>query len=96
MRIARLIAALILFVLGLYLLADDVYTILRYGCDINDMASIDSQWGPIDWPTGERPSFTVVPVYVYAFGFWLLAALMIVPKWIIGKPYRGRMWRGAE
>jgi len=96
MKVPRILAASVFIVLGLYLLADDVYTILRYGFDINDVASIDSQWGPIDRPTGEHPSFTMLPAYVYAFGLWLLGGLFLVPWRKFGTSYHGRICRGAE
>ncbi len=96
MKTLRFIAATALALSGLLLFADDVYTLLRYSCDINAMAAFDPQWGPIDWPTGERPGFAMAPMYVYAFGFWLLAALLFMPWWKIQKTYRGRMCRGAE
>lgn len=96
MKILRLTAATALALSGLLLFADDVYTLLRYGCDINDMAAFDPQWGPIDWPTGERPGFAMVPMYIYVCGFWLLGALLLMPWRKIGRPYCGRMCRGTE
>jgi hypothetical protein len=96
MRTLRLAAALLLILLGLYVLLEDVHAILRYGCDINDVAAIDPRWGPVDWPTGERPTYAMVPAFVYALGFWVAGALLFVP-WPEGRRrYPGRILRGTE
>jgi hypothetical protein len=87
---------LVLVTTGLLLLAADIGTIRRYGCDLNDVACIDPRWGPVDWPTGERPTYALVPAFVYAFGFWLAAALLYAPWPEGGKNYRGRILRGTE
>lgn len=92
----RFIVALALILVGLLVFLDDVHTRLRWGCDSNDVFGIDPHWGPIDWPTGERPGWTYVPAFVYAFGFWIVALLFFVPWPTSPGAYRGRVFRGTE
>ena len=96
MRTLRQIVTSILIVAGLLLFLTDVDAICRWGCDMNDVAAIDPYWGPIDWPTGERPDWALIPAFVYSFGFWLIAALLFVPWPEKQMPYRGRILRGTE
>ena len=96
MRTVRFITSSLQIILGLLVLFADLEAILRWGCDINEVAAIDPHWGPIDWPTGERPSWALVPAFIYSFGFWLVAALLYVRLPETGRPYRGRVLRGTE
>ena len=96
MRTFRLGIVSVLFAMGLLLFLDDLYTILRYGCDINDVAAIDPCWGPIDWPTGEKPTFALIPAYVYSFAFWSVGALILVPQPKKARPREGHVLRGTE
>jgi hypothetical protein len=82
--------------LGLAIVVYDAYVIVRYGFDINDVAGMTDDGGPIDWPTGERPAFASVPAFVYGFVFWLAAAVVFALWPEVGKPYTGRIRRGTE
>ena len=96
MRTLLLIVTSFLIIAGLLVVLEDLDAILRWGCVINDVAAIDPHWGSIDWATGERPSWALVPAFVYSFGFWLVAVLLFVPWPERGRPYRGRVIRGTE
>jgi hypothetical protein len=96
MRTLRCIVTSILILIGLLILLADLEAIFRWGCDINDAAVIDPQIGPIDWPTGERPGWALIPAFIYSVGFWVVAALLYVPWPATGRPYRGRVLHGAE
>lgn len=67
-----LILGWVLMATGAAILGFDVLFRCAYGCDVTDVAGV-SQGFIIDWPTGERPTWAMVPAYTYSFGFWLLA-----------------------
>jgi hypothetical protein len=96
MRIFRHITSSALIAAGLLLLLADADAVRHWGCHINDVATIDSQWGPIAWPTGEQPDWARIPVFAYTLAFWTTAALLLAPwpKW--PSPYRARICRGTE
>ena len=96
MRTLRLIVTSALILVGLLVFLEDVDALVRWGCDVNDVFAIDPRSGPIDWPTGERPTWTYVPAFVYSVGFWLIALLSFVPWPVTGKADRGRVIRGTE
>jgi 4-amino-4-deoxy-L-arabinose transferase-like glycosyltransferase len=88
-----LVLALGLFLVGLWVFVYDVWFICRYGFDYNDVLSVINE-GPIDYPTGERPNWTIIPLFAYSLLFWLpaLAILIFRPN----PPHRGRIRFGAE
>jgi 4-amino-4-deoxy-L-arabinose transferase-like glycosyltransferase len=92
-RKSILVLASGLFLVGLWILVYDFWFICRYGFDYNDVLGVIDD-GPIDYPTGERPNWTIIPLFAYSLLFWLpaLAILIIRPS----PPYRGRIHFGAE
>jgi len=95
MRKIPAIISSILLALGLAIVVYDVCIIFQFGFDINDVAGITDD-GPVDWPTGERPAFALVPAFVYGFAFWLAAAAVLSLWPEVGRPYTGRICRGTE
>jgi len=41
---------------------------------MSEVAGITINGDPIDWPTGEKPTFTLILPFVYALCSWLVAA----------------------
>jgi hypothetical protein len=93
MKTVRTILVLIFLAIGLCIFLDDLSVRRRYGVDVNDVAAIDPYWGPIDWPTGERPVIAMVPAFTYSFVFWLVAVAFARPP---AKRYHARIHRGTE
>jgi hypothetical protein len=85
-----------LLAMGLAVFAFDAYTSQRYGFHVNEVAGITDDGGPIDWPTGERPTFTLIPLVVYAFGFLSAGAGVYAVRSRVGQGYHGRIYRGTE
>jgi hypothetical protein len=81
---------------GLAVFAFDAYTSWRYGFHMNEVAGVTDDGDPIDWPTGERPAFTLIPLFVYGLGFWLAGAGVYSIRSCVGRGYRGRICRGTE
>jgi hypothetical protein len=65
-----------LLIAGLAILLFDAYTSRKYGFHMNDVAGVTDDGQAIDWPTGERPSFTLIPLAAYALGFCIMAGLI--------------------
>lgn len=82
--------------LGLMIFVWDALTYRRYGFRMNEVAGITESGDPIDWPTGEVPLLFQVPIWIYAVGFWVSAAVAFALNAAVRKPYFGRVWRGAE
>ena len=80
---------------GLAIFGFDAYTSHRYGVHMNEVAGITGEGDPIDWPSGERPTFTLIPVPVYALGFELAAVGVLSLRQVIGRAYHGRICPGA-
>jgi hypothetical protein len=51
------LTSLVLLAVGLAIFFWDAWTSHQYGFHMNEVAGITED-GPIDWPTGERPTFT--------------------------------------
>ena len=92
---ALLILGWALAALGLVILAYDTLFLLSCGFDANDVAAVSDGYF-IDWPTGERPMWAMVPAYVYSLGFCLTALATFAIRKRVGSAYSGRIWRGAE
>jgi hypothetical protein len=90
-----IIVGSLLLAVGAVILAYDVFFIVSYGCDANDVAGVTNDGFIIDWPTGERPVWAQVPAFTYSFGFWLLAAAVFAVWRGMGRVYAGRIWRGT-
>ena len=61
------LTSLILLAVGLAIFFWDAWTSHQYGFHMNEVAGITEDGGPIDWPTGERPTFTAdFPVRLYS------------------------------
>ena len=85
----------LLATLALALLAYDGLFLLSWGFDVTDIAGI-SEGYVIDWPTGERPPWAMVPAYAYAFALLSLAWGTFLVRRRIGLSYSCRIWRGSE
>src|SRR5580765_3300825 len=96
MRKAALIVSLILLIIGMAILVFDTYTSHRFGFHVNEVAGVTDDGQPIDWPTGERPTFTLIPIPVYAFAFCLAAGAVFSLRFYVPRIYSGRMSRGTE
>jgi hypothetical protein len=95
MRRVCIIVSLVLLAVGLAILVFDAYTSCRYGFHMNEVAGITDDGVPIDWPTGERPTFTLIPLSGYAL-FFGLAAVGVFSLWrVVGCAYHGRICRGT-
>jgi hypothetical protein len=68
------LVSLVLLADGLAIFFWDSWTSHQYGFHMNEVAGITADGGPVDWPTGERPTFTLIPFFVYALVFLLPAA----------------------
>ncbi len=86
----------LLFAIGTLILVGDLLYIRKYGFDFDDVAEMTESDGPVDWPTGERPTYALFPAFTYALVFWLPAVAAFVWQRTIGKSYAGRNWRGTE
>jgi hypothetical protein len=96
MRKIFLIVGLVLLAIGLVIFLFDAYTSSRYGFHMNEVAGLADNGEPIDWATGERPTFTLIPIFVYALGFWLAAAGVFSLRFRVGRCYHARICRGTE
>ena len=92
---ALLILGWALAALGLVILGYDALFLLTCGFDVNEVAGVSDGY-IIDWPTGERPVWAMVPAYVYSLGFCLIALATFVIRKRLRRTYSGRIWRGAE
>ena len=90
-----LVLACLLAAAGLVLFGYDLFFILTADCDLNDVAGV-SDGCIIDWPTGERPLWAMVPAYTYAVALILLASGVLALRRQVGITYSGRTWRGVE
>lgn len=88
-----MVFAILFFGVGLWLFGYDLWFIQYFGFDYNDVIFIGGK-DFADWPTGERPSWTFVPLFVYSFPFFILGLFFILirPK----PPYRGHIRFGTE
>lgn len=93
-KTSLLVLAWLLAVVSLVILGYDALFHLQYGCDATDVAGV-SNGDIIDWPTGERPSWALVPAFTYSIGAFLLASVAFGIRRRLGH-YPGRVWRGAE
>ena len=90
------IISVVLLALGLVIFVFDAYTSWRYGFHMNEVAGITDEGDPIDWPTGERPAFTLVLPFGHSLGFWLAGAGAYALRFGVGRGYHGRICRGTE
>jgi hypothetical protein len=61
-RKTSIIISGILLAVGLAIFVFDAYFICRHGFDMNEVAFVSDDGGAVvDWPTGERAAFTLVP-----------------------------------
>lgn len=94
-KTALLIVMWLLVAFGLVILGYDALFYFQYGCDATDVAGA-SNGDIVDWPTGERPAWALVPAFTYSIGFFLLASVAFGIRRQLGRYYLGRVWRGAE
>jgi hypothetical protein len=90
------LTSLVLLAAGLALFFWDAWTSHQYGVHMNEVAGITADGGPVDWPTGERPTFTLIPLFVYALVFLLPAAGANALRISVGRGNPGRICRGTE
>lgn len=86
-------SAILFFAGGLWILGYDSWFIGHFGFDYNDVVYIGGE-DFSDWPTGERPSWTIIPLYVYSIPFFLIGFFILIfrPK----SNYHGRIRFGTE
>ena len=96
MKTICFIVGLLLLAVGLVIFFFDAYTSHRYGFHMNEVAGLTDAGDPIDWPTGEAPKWTLIPIFVYALGFWLAAAGVFWLRSRLGRAHHGRTCRGTE
>jgi hypothetical protein len=77
MRKLVLIAGVGSFVIGMAILLYDFHFSHCYGEDVNDVAVVQ-QGKTFDWPTGERPLYTVFPAWFYGVAFVLIATVFLI------------------
>ena len=77
MRILLLILGIASFLLGGAILLYDFHFSHCYGEDVNDVAVVQ-QGKTFDWPTGERPLYTVFPAWFYGVAFILIAVVLLI------------------
>ena len=90
------LASLVLLAAGLVIFFWDAWTSHQYGFQMSEVAGITEDGGPVDWPTGERPTFTLIPIFVYALAFLLPAAGANALRISVGRGNPGRICRGTE
>jgi len=95
MRKICLITALTLLSAGLLIFVWDTYTHFYYGFHMNEVAAISDEGEPIDWPTGERPAFMLIPIIDYAIGLWIVAVGAFWLQFKFKRQYEGRIFRGT-
>lgn len=96
MRKMLLPMSLVLVAVGLAVFVYDAYTSHRFGVHLNEVAGVTDEGIPIEWPTGERPTFTLIPVYIHALACWPAAAGVFSLRFRVGNAYQGRICRGTE
>ena len=74
-----LIFASLLGLAGIAILACDVLFLILYRCDITDIAGVVDGY-MIDWPTGERPLWALVPAWAYAIVLLILALTFVISR----------------
>ena len=90
------LTSLVLLVVGLAIFFWDAWTSHQYGVHMNEVAGITADGAPVDWPTGERTTFTLIPLFVYALVFLLPAAGVNALRISVGRGNPGRICRGTE
>jgi len=92
-RKLAMVFTIMLFGVGLWILGYDLWFIRYFGFDFNDVIYLGGE-DFSDWPTGERPSWAIVPLFAYSFPFLIVGFLIFI---IRPKPhYRGRIHLGTE
>jgi hypothetical protein len=92
---ALLICGLLCAAVGLAALVYDLFLIAATGYDMTDVAGVIDGYA-IEWPTGERPPWTLLPAYAYALALLLLAGLLLYGRRRIRASSPSRVLRGAE
>ena len=82
--------------MGAIIFVGDLHYIVKHGFDFNDVAGLTDQDGPIDWPTGERPTLTYFPAFTFAGIFWLPAVATYVWQRRVGKSLAVLIRGGTE
>lgn len=96
MKQISLIVSLLLLAFGVAILVSDAYMSHRYGFHMNEVVGFTEAGEPIDWPTGDRPVFALIPIRFYALGFCFAVAGIFLMGFRAGRSYRGRIFQGTE
>lgn len=65
------------FVIGAAILIYDAHFFYLYNADVNEVAAVVNG-GIADWPTGERPLYTILPAWIFGSFFWLISFALFV------------------
>lgn len=95
MKTTLLVFIWVLVALSTVMFGRYVFFQLQHGCGAHEVAGA-YDGGVVDWPTRERPLWTMFPAYIYAIGFFLLAFAAIGVRLQLGRSYLGRERKGAE
>lgn len=77
MKKLLLIAGIGCFVIGAWILFYDAWFFYRFDMDANEVLGTDGNV-TIDWTTGERPNYALLPAWIYGNAFVLIAAVLLI------------------
>ncbi|MGH7977100.1 MAG: hypothetical protein ACREC8_10605 [Limisphaerales bacterium] len=72
MKKILLIATIGNFITGAAIFIYDAHFFYRFDMDANEVLGTDGSV-TIDWPTGERPLYAILPAWIYGSTFWLIS-----------------------
>ncbi|MEI6780565.1 MAG: hypothetical protein WCQ21_06535 [Verrucomicrobiota bacterium] len=92
---ALLACACLLAAVGLLVLICDLFQMASSNPGLTDIAGV-VDGSVVEWPTGERPVWALVPAYAYGLAFLVMACAVLYVHRRIGTPYSSRARGGAE
>ena len=96
MKLCLTILSVLFLITGLVLLIWDACYFYQHDFHYNEVASTTPDGEPIDWPTGEIPLLMQIPIASYAVMFCFAGGLTFGLKFLVQKPFKGRVCRGTE